>query len=130
MVRRLFVEAEVKGFFWMRGTRALVYGLASVGGFHTSSDKHQSIRYEGKTLQIRVAFRTLDAAGTFVYQLHVLADFADIASVRPVVGSKRPSMPGDIIYESEYKADDTRPPVASASTHSHGDDTAFGRRRI
>lgn len=112
------MEAEIKGSFWMRRTRQSVYQMASLGGFHTSQDKGQSIRYEGKTLQIRVAFKTLDAARFFMQELHALADFADVLSARPIVGYPKALTLGDVIYGSQYNAADTKSPVASVSSHS------------
>lgn len=104
----------------IRGIRKSVFqSAARCGGYYTSPDRTQSIRYVGETMVVFMAFENLMSAREFAEDLEKLNDFraqmADVGEAEPyggVLSHKR------AVYSKHYVSTDSSSPPASVTARS------------
>lgn len=110
------MSVKIHEAFVSRGCRKLVYRAASCHlGYYTTSDHTDSIRYEGSTLIVRVAFETKQGGRRFYNDVNSwdTTTSADVVQPLRMEPYMQECLDADMIFETDYDPDDFDSPEGS-----------------
>lgn len=114
------VRATIRDSLAIKGIRKSVYqSAAKRGGYYTTTNRADSIQYNGQTMLVHIAFESLSSARKFAGDLEELNEFrlqiADVGRAEPYGGVLSHKL---AVYLRDYVSSDSVSPPASASARS------------